>query len=230
MCQNVSVLTNTPSFLSWRVGLLGDSPVTCKSRGWGKSQIAHWRNACVCDMGEQETWAGAIDPQPTSSPANLFTSQVRWHGGLCDMAKSLTSSVPEMGIQTTSPTSVNVKSLQSCPTLSDLVDHSLSDSSVHGILQARILEWVVMPSSRQSSWPGDWTWVFCIAGRFFTMWATREVPPTSRAGFFPWHWVLLLISIAVTNTLGGPWKALFPESLGTGALNFGLQTNNSQPS
>ena len=67
------------------------------------------------------------------------------------MAKSLTSSVPEMGIQATSPTSVNVKSLQSCPTLSDLVDHSLSDSSVHGILQARILEWVVMPSFRGSS-------------------------------------------------------------------------------
>ena len=43
-----------------------------------------------------------------------------------------------------------------------------------GILQARILEWVVMPSSRVSSWPRDWTRVSCMAGSFFTIWATRE--------------------------------------------------------
>ena len=40
-------------------------------------------------------------------------------------------------------------------------------SSVHGILQARILEWVAFPCSRGSSWPRDWTWVSCIAVRFF---------------------------------------------------------------
>ena len=45
--------------------------------------------------------------------------------------------------------------------------------SVHGILQARILEWVAIPFSRGSSWPRDWTRVSCIAGRFFTSWATR---------------------------------------------------------
>ena len=43
-----------------------------------------------------------------------------------------------------------------------------------GILQARILEWVVLPSSRGSSWPRGWTQVFLITGRFFTIWATRE--------------------------------------------------------
>ena len=43
-----------------------------------------------------------------------------------------------------------------------------------GILQARILEWVAMPSSRGSSQPRDWTWVSRIAGRFFTSWDTRE--------------------------------------------------------
>ena len=47
-------------------------------------------------------------------------------------------------------------------------------SSVHGILQARILEWVAILSSRVSSWPRDGTQVFFIAGRFFTIWATRE--------------------------------------------------------
>ena len=43
-----------------------------------------------------------------------------------------------------------------------------------GILQARILEWVVMPSSRGSSQPRDWTQVSHTTGRFFTVWATRE--------------------------------------------------------
>ena len=47
-------------------------------------------------------------------------------------------------------------------------------SSVHGILQARIVEWITIPFSRGFSWPRDWTWVSCIAGRFFTLWATRE--------------------------------------------------------
>ena len=44
-----------------------------------------------------------------------------------------------------------------------------------GILLARILEWVAMPSSRVLSQPKDRTQVFRIAGRFFTVWATREV-------------------------------------------------------
>ena len=45
-----------------------------------------------------------------------------------------------------------------------------------GILQARILEWVAMPSSRESSRLRDWTWVSCIASRFFTIWAASEAP------------------------------------------------------
>ena len=46
-----------------------------------------------------------------------------------------------------------------------------------GILQARILEWVAMLSSRGSSQPRDWTQVSRIAGGFFTSWASREAPP-----------------------------------------------------
>ena len=61
-----------------------------------------------------------------------------------------------------------------CPFLCDPTDCSLPGSSVHGILQARILEWVAMPFSRGSSPPRDQTWVSCIAGRFFTVWATKE--------------------------------------------------------
>ena len=52
--------------------------------------------------------------------------------------------------------------------------YSLPGSSVHGILQASILEPVAMTSSRGSSWPRDWTRVSCTAGRLFTVWATRE--------------------------------------------------------
>ena len=63
---------------------------------------------------------------------------------------------------------MHAKSLQSCLTLCDPMDYSLPGSSVHGILQARILEWIAISFSRGCSWPRDWTWVSCIAGGFFT--------------------------------------------------------------
>ena len=52
------------------------------------------------------------------------------------------------------------------------IDCNLTSSFVHGILQARILEWVAF--SRRSSWPRDWTQVSCIVGWFFANWATWE--------------------------------------------------------
>ena len=57
---------------------------------------------------------------------------------------------------------------QSCPTLCDPMDCSLLGSSVHGILQARILEWVGVFSSKGSSQPRNRTHISCSAGRFFT--------------------------------------------------------------
>ena len=54
------------------------------------------------------------------------------------------------------------------------MDCSPAGSSVHRILQARILEWVVIPFSRRSSWLRDLTQVSCTAGRFFTIWAAGE--------------------------------------------------------
>ena len=69
---------------------------------------------------------------------------------------------------------VKVLVTQSCLILCDPMDCSPSGSSVHGILQARILEWVVISFSRGSSQPRDWTRFFCIAERFFTVWGTRE--------------------------------------------------------
>ena len=52
------------------------------------------------------------------------------------------------------------------------------DYTVHGILQARILEWVAIPFSRGSFQPRDWTQISHIAGRFFTSWATRAAQLT----------------------------------------------------
>ena len=68
---------------------------------------------------------------------------------------------------------VKVKVAQLCLTLCHPMD------LVHGILQARILEWIAFPFSRGSSQPRDRTQVSLIAGRFFTNWATREAHGTS---------------------------------------------------
>ena len=63
---------------------------------------------------------------------------------------------------------------QSCPTLCDPLDCSPLGSSVHGILQARIVEWVAIPFLRGSSWPKDWIHISHKADRFFTVWATMK--------------------------------------------------------
>ena len=64
---------------------------------------------------------------------------------------------------------MKMKVTQLCLTLCDPMNYI-----VHGILQARILEWVAFPFSRGSSQPWDQTQVFRIAGEFFTSWATKE--------------------------------------------------------
>ena len=87
--------------------------------------------------------------------------------------------------------------LQSCPTLCDPRDCSPPGSSVRGIIQARILEWVAMPFSRGSSQPGDLTRVSCIsclAGGFLTTSATGEALMTQWIPFLAeasLSWVLL---------------------------------------
>ena len=66
------------------------------------------------------------------------------------------------------------KVAQLCPTLCSPMDCSLPCSSVHGIFQARVLEWLAIYFPRGSSQPRDRTQVSCIVGRRFTIWATRE--------------------------------------------------------
>ena len=79
--------------------------------------------------------------------------------------------------------------------LCEPVDCSRPDSSVHGTLQARVLEWVAICFSRGSSWPRDWTWVVQIVGRCFIIWATRDV-----------H-LISLIAISLFRTSVSSWGA-----------------------
>ena len=66
-------------------------------------------------------------------------------------------------------TEVKSEVAQSCPTLCDPMDCSLPGSSIHGIFQARILEWVAISFSRGSSQPRDWSRVALMLGRHFTV-------------------------------------------------------------
>ena len=63
---------------------------------------------------------------------------------------------------------------KSCLTLATPMDYSLPGSSIHGIVQARILEWVAISFSGGSSRPRDQNQISCIASRIFTCWTTRE--------------------------------------------------------
>ena len=67
---------------------------------------------------------------------------------------------------------------QLCPTLCDPMDCCPPGSSVHGILQTRILEWVAISFSRGSAWPRNPTQVSRIAGSHFNLWATRKLKCT----------------------------------------------------
>ena len=92
------------------------------------------------------------------------------------------------------------------PTLHNPMDCNLPGSSVHGISQARILEWVTILFSRGSSWPRDQTWDSCIAGRFFTLWTTREalfnIEPVSSVQSLSHVWLF-----------AAPWTAACQSSL-----------------
>ena len=100
-------------------------------------------------------------------------------------------------------------------TLCDPMDCSPPDSSVHGILQARILEWVAFLFSRWSLRPRDQTRVSCIAGRFFTIWATREAQSGNVYALMlllgprnGWVEFMLLKRIGSPHCLRWMWKIL----------------------
>ena len=127
------------------------------------------------------------DPMDCSLPGSSsmgFSKQEYWSGLPCPSPGDL----PDPGIEPESSAAPALQAdslllshwvsevTQSCLTLCNPMDCSnLPCSSVHGIFQARVLEWVAISFSRGSSRPRGWTQVFHVVGRCFTIWATREV-------------------------------------------------------
>ena len=105
--------------------------------------------------------------------------------------------------QERSESEVKLSVAQSCLTLCDLMDCSPPGSSVHGILQASILEWLVIPFSRGSLQPRDWTWISCNAGRFLTIESSGKPHKVKvKWLFFPsygpcvsWSWFLSFLTL-----------------------------------
>ena len=88
---------------------------------------------------------------------------------------------------------------QSCPTLCNPMDCSLPGSSLHGIFQAIVLEWIAISFSRGSSQPRDWTWVSRFVDRCFPIWAMRKIKRIQiKNEFFQiLVWVLKKVSLFV---------------------------------
>ena len=96
-----------------------------------------------------------------------------------------------------------VKVTQSCLSLCDPMDYT-----VHGILQAWILEWVAFHFSRGSSQPRDWTQASRIASGFFTSWTAREAPPTQGRALLILLWVLNMFkSRAISHHLASSFNS-----------------------
>ena len=107
-------------------------------------------------------------------------------------------------------------------TLCNPVDCSPPDPSIHGILQARTLEWAAIPFFRGSFWPRGWTQVSCMASGFFTIWVTRKAQIISylKANYcILFHTsVHLLLSLQSCPTLCDPIDGSPPGSLVPGIL------------
>ena len=113
------------------------------------------------EFSRQEYWSGL----PFPSPGDLPNPGIEPRSPTLQ-ADVLPSEPPGKPFRHTAAT-VAAKSLQSCPTLSDPMDCSLQGSSVHGIFQVRVLEWIAISFSRGSSRSRARTQVSCIAGRLY---------------------------------------------------------------
>ena len=187
----------TSSILAWRIpGTEGPGGLQCMGSHWVGHDWATWRARLPTGpllIGES-VWLNSSPSLGSTFPGLVsvfghvtlacdvtqgLTVLCIW---LCSLAPLLTCLGRLTGLREGmrylgQPTPVGL-------TLCNPMDYSPPGSSIHGILQARILEWVAMPSSRGSSQPRDQTLVSLIVGRHFTVWATREVPlgPTGPQG------------------------------------------------
>ena len=147
--------------------------------------VAHQTPLSI-ELSRQEYWSGLPSPSPGDlpnpgiEPISLVSPALedRYFTTLPHLLTSLHGRKDKGTVQgfilTESESESEVTQL--CRTLCDPTDCSPPGSSVHGILQARILEWIAISFSRGSSWCRDRTQVSRIAGRCFNLWATREAP------------------------------------------------------
>ena len=108
---------------------------------------------------------------------------------------------------------MHAKSLQLCPTLCNPIDCSLPGSSVHEIFQARILEWVTMPSSRGSSWHRDQSrvsYISCIGRQVLLLATPGKLNQSVEVVKSRFWWGYF------QNHLYGHWQTLGPHWLLTG--------------
>ena len=131
---------------------------------WCPDQIWWWRTECILGGGAQaQSYVNLHQMKKLSFPQiplwELLHDYPVWTASYTD-----------------SENEVQVLVAQTCLILCNPMDCSPPDSSAREILQARILEPVAIPFSKGFSPPRGWTQFSCIAGRFFTVWATREAP------------------------------------------------------
>ena len=137
----------------------------------GDRSVLTWDHMCACVwMEKEDLWTSCMLTR--QSLFRLGFAIYLFGGSLFDTAKKyFTANILFFKkINLLKLTGSEVKVTQSCPALWDPMDYT-----VHGTLQARILEWVAVPYSRESSQPRDRTQVSHTAGRFFTSWATRKL-------------------------------------------------------
>ena len=172
-------------------------PCTATQEGWVMVESSD----NTCSTGE-----GNVKPLQYSCLENPINSMKRKEGRTLkdELPRSV---VPSMLLEISgeiTPERMKRQSevAQSCLILCNPMDYSLPCSSIHGIFQARVMEWVAISFFRGYSQPGDRTQVSCITGRHFTIWATREAQRQSENNAQLWMWLVMEVkSDAVQNNI-----------------------------
>ena len=165
-----------------------------------ESEVQKFVSVCVCMCVCKSLWEGCstlllISRQVglvSLSPEDIFGSERAW----CFWEKI------QCFVQIDCQNTIFLPLSNSCLWVSTLcypVEYSPPGCSVHGIFQARIVEWVAISFSRGSSQPRDWTQLSRIAGRCFNLWATREahqVISTTRT-ICNMNWALIYANLIV---------------------------------
>ena len=118
------------------------------------------------------------------------------------------------------------------------MDCSLPGSTIRGIFQARILEWVAISFSRRSSQPRDWTQVCRIVGRCFTLWANREVRVTDTIKkaphlyshiFLSYFWCSCILKLAILEHIWNSTEKEHGVSMADSCLSWAWKERETNP-